>query len=249
MGKDVKKTMRLDRLLSNLGYGGRKEMAMAIKNGWVDIDGEVIKQPSLNVNLKDVRSGNVKLEDETLDPLPPLTVMLHKPAGYTCSHRDSGKLVYDLLPKRWHKRKPSFSSIGRLDKHSSGQLLFTDDGDLLHRIIHPKTHAKKYYQVTLRDNLKGNESELFASGDFYMDEDDKVLKPAKWTANDNKSGIMILSEGRYHQVRRMFETLGNKVITLHRFQTGGLELGDLPEGEWKALSDNDLAAIFKTNIS
>ncbi len=239
------KTMRLDRLLSNLGYGGRKEMAMAVKNGWLDIDGKVVKTPSLNVSLDDVRSGRIKLEDKVLDPLPPFTVMLHKPAGYTCSHKNAGDIVYDLLPERWLKRKPSFASIGRLDKYSSGQLLFTDDGDLLHRIIHPKSHAKKYYKVTLRDDLKGNESEIFSTGEFYMDKDDKPLKPAIWTAGSDKSGIMILSEGRYHQIRRMFETLGNEVITLHRFQTGGLELGDLPEGKWRALGDNDLAAIFK----
>ncbi len=244
MGKENSKTMRLDRLLSNLGYGGRKEMAMAIKNGWLDIDGKVIKKPALNVCLGDVRAGRVRLEDEALDPLPPFTVMLHKPAGYTCSHKDAGDLVYDLFPERWLKRKPSFSSIGRLDKYSSGQLLFTDDGDLLHRIIHPKTHAKKHYKVTLRDDLKGNENELFGTGDFYMDEDDKPLKPAEWTTDGNKSGIIILSEGRYHQIRRMFETIGNKVITLHRFQTGDLTLGELPEGKWRALNDDDLATIF-----
>ncbi len=238
------KSMRLERLLSNLGYGGRKEMAMAIKNEWVSVNGEVVRNPAFAVDLDIVRAGGVKLDGEKIDPISPFTIMMHKPAGYTCSRKDAGDLVYDLMPERFKLRKPILSSIGRLDKYSTGQLLFTDDGDLLHRITHPKTHAKKYYEVTLRDDLKGNEAELFASGEFCMTEDDKPLKPAEWSANDARSGTIIISEGRYHQVRRMFETVGNEVITLNRFQTGSLALGDLEEGKWRVLNADDLDSIF-----
>ncbi|MBX2833926.1 MAG: pseudouridine synthase [Micavibrio sp.] len=236
--------MRADRLLSNLGYGGRKEMTMAIKNGWFEIDGERMTNPSFKIDQDVIAQGRLAFDDAPLDPLAPFTIMLNKPAGYTCSKNDAGALVYELLPPRFALRKPTFSSIGRLDKASTGQLLFTDDGDLLHRIIHPKTVASKKYHVTLRDPLRGDEAKIFADTDFYMKGDDKPLKPAIWTATNENSGTMILSEGRYHQIRRMFETLDNEVTLLHRFQTGGLPLGDLAEGKWRILDKDDLAQIF-----
>lgn len=235
--------MRLDRLLSNLGYGGRKEMTMAIKNEWLDIDGERVTNPSQHVDLDWVAAGRVTFDGEALDPLAPFTIMLHKPVGYTCAHKDAGDIVYDLLPARFKNRKPSFSSIGRLDKYSTGQLLFTDNGDLLHRVTSPKTYVPKHYHVTLRDPLSGEEAALFASGDFMLKSEDKPLKPATWIPHDSTSGTMIISEGRYHQIRRMFDKLQNKVITLHRFQTGALPLGDLKEGAWRVLNHDDLALL------
>ena len=174
----------------------------------------------------------------------PFTIMLNKPSGYTCSHKDPDKIVYDLLPERFQNRKPKFSMVGRLDKYTTGQLLLTDDGDLLHRITHPKKHAAKYYRVTLRDDLRGDEAKLFGSGAFMMKGEEKPLKPAEWKPEGAREGIMVLHEGRNRQIRRMFEQLGNEVVTLHRFQTGGLVLGDLEEGTWRALDEDDLAKIF-----
>lgn len=242
--KDLPKSMRLDRLLSNLGYGGRKEMSMAVKNDWVSVDGETVKSPSLNVDLDLVREGRVTLDGKALDPLYPFTIMLHKPTGYTCSHKDPADIIYDLLPEQFAKRKPALSMVGRLDKYSSGQLLLTDDGDLLHRITHPKSHAPKTYRVTLRDELNGSETDVFASGAMMLFDEERPLKPAQWTAEDKRSGVMVLHEGRYHQIRRMFEEIGNEVLTLHRFQTGGLVLDDLEEGKWRVLNEEDLSSIF-----
>jgi 16S rRNA pseudouridine516 synthase len=238
-------TMRLDRLLSNLGYGSRKEIATAIRNGWLEVDGNRVTDPGYTAELS--RFGAIVFDGEPIDPPPPLTIMLHKPVGYTCSHNDAGALIYDLLPDRWRIRKPALSSIGRLDKESSGQLLMTDDGDLLHRITHPRRHADKHYRVTLRDALRGDEAALFAAGDFLITGDAKPLKPAVWTPDGPTSGLMVLGEGRYHQIRRMFETLGNLVVGLHRFRTGGLELGDLPQGEWRQLNDADLDSLFSAS--
>ncbi|MEN3974680.1 pseudouridine synthase [Emcibacter sp. SYSU 3D8] len=235
-------SMRLDRLLSNLGYGSRKEMIAAIRNGWVTVGGVDVTDPGYAVPLD--RSDTVRLDGEAIDLPPPMTVMLHKPAGYTCSHNDLGALVYDLLPDRWRIRKPPLSTVGRLDKESTGQLLLTDDGDLLHRITHPRSHAAKHYRVTLRDPLRGDETALFAAGGFVMNGDARPLKPATWTPEGSSSGVMVLDEGRYHQIRRMFETLGNLVVSLHRFRTGGLDLGDLPEGAWRFLDDADEATLF-----
>ncbi len=170
--------------------------------------------------------------------------MLNKPAGYVCSHRDAGALVYDLLPERWRRRKPVLSSVGRLDKDSTGQLILTDDGNLLHRIIHPRTHAAKHYQVTVRNALRGDESDLFSSGQFCIRGDEKPLKPATWHSKNNHSGVMVLTEGRYHQIRRMFAAVGNHVVTLHRFQTGALALGDLEEGAYRILSATEIQKVF-----
>ena len=240
--------MRLDKLMANLGYGSRKDIAIYAKYGRIAYHGSVLRDASKAISLDDVRRGLLTFDAEPVDPPPPLTVMLYKPAGFTCSHDEVGPLIYDLLPERWRMRKPALSAAGRLDKESTGQVILTDDGDMLHRIIHPKSHAAKHYHVTLEHTLSGNEAGLFASGEFLMQGDTKKLKPAEWTPLDAHSGHMVLQEGRYHQIRRMFETIGNKVLTLHRFQTGGLALnteGDVHEGEHRILSPKDIGRLWE----
>ena len=171
--------------------------------------------------------------------------MFHKPGGYTCSHEEKGAIVFDLLPARWQARNPVLSCAGRLDKESTGQLILTDDGDLLHRITHPKSHAAKYYEVTLHHDLRGDEAALFATGTFLMQGDTKPLKPAVWTPTGPRSGQMILQEGRFHQIRRMFAALDNLVLALHRYQTGHLPLADLPSGAYRILEARDIQAILE----
>jgi 16S rRNA pseudouridine516 synthase len=236
--------MRLDRLLANLGYGSRKDATLMVRYEQVTLNDAIVKDSDLSILLEDVRQGKLKIDGEVVDPPAPFTIMLHKPIGYSCSHDEKGALVYDLLPERWKFRKPALSCAGRLDKDSTGQVILTDDGDLLHRIIHPKLHAEKHYAVTLRDALAGNEAKLFATGDFLMQGDFKPLKPATWLPQGDNSGTMILQEGRYHQIRRMFQTLGNEVVTLHRFKTGNLDLGDIEKGTYRSLTDKDINAIF-----
>jgi len=237
-------TMRLDRLLANLGYGSRREVAAFVAAGRVARHGARIARVDQGVSLDDVRDGALTLDDEPLDPPAPLTIMLHKPRGYVCSHDERGAIIYDLLPPRWKGRKPALSAAGRLDKESTGQVILTDDGDLLHRIIHPKSHAAKRYAVTLARELRGDEAALFATGTFLMHGDAKPLKAAPWTPGGPRGGTMILHEGRFHQIRRMFETLGNEVVTLHRYRTGALALGDLAPGEYRFLDDHERLAIF-----
>ncbi len=234
--------VRLDRLLANLGYGSRKDVTKAIKSGLVKLNNVALTDPS--GQFDPVLMRDATYEGIQLEPPSPLTVLLHKPRGYTCSTDEDGDLVYDLMPWRWQIRTPVLSTAGRLDKDSTGLVLLTDDGQLLHRIISPKVHVGKHYRVSLRDPLKGNEAGLFASGEFCMTNDNKPLKPAIWKPEGEKNGIMILQEGRYHQIRRMFSALGNHVEDLHRFQLGGLSLDDLPEGEYRMLGEDDIAAIF-----
>lgn len=236
------KTVRLERLLSNLGYGSRKEVGAAVKVGAFAIDGVAFADPSAQVDLSQM--GKATFDGERLDPVSPLTIILYKPRGYTCSTDEDGDLIYDLLPPRWKHRDPVLSSAGRLDKDSTGLVLMTDDGQLLHKIISPKTHAQKYYRVTLRDSLKGDEAALFGSGEFCLTNDPKPLKPAVWQPEGEKIGVMILSEGRYHQIRRMFGKIGNHVEALHRFRLGGLELNPLEEGRYRILTEADLKNLF-----
>ncbi len=236
--------IRIDRLLSNLGYGSRREINRACRAGAVTLDGLTIIKAEQTVTSDQVSTGALLFNGKVIDPPAPFTIMLNKPAGYVCSRRDAGLLIYDLLPDRWRHRRPLLSSVGRLDKDSTGQLLLTDDGNLLHRIIHPRTHAPKHYQVTVRDTLRGDESDLFASGQFCIHGDAKPLRPAIWKRTSVRSGTMVLSEGRYHQIRRMFAAMGNHVVSLHRFQTGGLQLGAIAEGSYRILDPGDIRSIF-----
>jgi 16S rRNA pseudouridine516 synthase len=167
---------------------------------------------------------------------------MHKPLGLVCSHTEPGRGVYELLPERWRRREPALSTIGRLDMDTSGLLLLTDDGALLHRIISPKTHLPKRYHFILERPLRGDEAEQFASGTLMLDGETKPLAPAELEALDDLTGRLTITEGRYHQVRRMFAAVGNHVTALHRDRLGGLDLpADLAAGAYRPLSEAELA--------
>jgi 16S rRNA pseudouridine516 synthase len=171
--------------------------------------------------------------------------MLHKPLGLVCSHREPGRSVYELFPRRWRARQPVLSSIGRLDGETTGLLLVTDDGGLLHRIISPKNHVAKRYHATLARPLAGTESAEFASGTLMLDGEDKPLAPAHLEILSATTAWLTVTEGRYHQVRRMFAAVGNHVEALHRDRIGGLDLpADLVPGRYRILTQSDLAAVF-----
>ena len=127
-------TLRLDRLLANMGYGSRKDIQTLVKLGRVVLDGVPVTDADVHVPVSPALSERLKIAGAALDPPPGLILMMHKPLGVTCSHKETGPLVYELLPPRWRDRKPAISTIGRLDKETSGLLLLTDDGGLLHRL-------------------------------------------------------------------------------------------------------------------
>ena len=173
-------------------------------------------------------------------------LMLHKPLGVTCSHKEAGELVYDRLPARWRRRKPAISTIGRLDKQTTGLLLLTDDGDLLHRISSPRSRLRKTYRATLARPLDGTETALFASGRLTLRGDDKPLAPAVLEIISETEALITVTEGRYHQVRRMFAATGNFVEALRRERLGDLCLHDtLAPGRWKLLSKEEIALVFR----
>lgn len=235
--------MKLLRLIANLGYGSRKQVTALFREGRITgADGEVLyADDELDVHA---RHEDVRIDGEPLDPPPGLLLMLHKPVGFTCSTKDQGRLVYDLLPPRFRLRDPVLSTVGRLDRDTSGLLLLTDDGGLLHRIISPKAAMPKIYEASLARPLRGDEAEVFAAGTLMLESETKPLLPAELVVLDPQCARLTLHEGRYHQVRRMFAAVGNHVETLHRVSVGGLALGDLPEGQWRALGDADLTTLF-----
>lgn len=238
-------TVRLDRLLANLGYGSRSEVQTLTRLGHVTLDRAPVKDASMRIPLTPDLATRLSVADEPLDPLPGLVLMLHKPLGVTCSHKEVGRLVYDLLPERWRRREPGLSTVGRLDKESSGLLLLTDDGALLHRIISPKQHVTKHYVATLARPLAGDEAARFAAGTLTLEGEDKPLAPAIMETLSPTSARVIVTEGRYHQVRRMLAAVGNHVEALHRDRIGALALpADLEAGEYRQMNAADVAAIF-----
>ena len=238
-------TMRLDRLLANLGYGSRKEVQGLVRDGAVVLDGAPLTKTDLKLALTPDLSQRMTVDGRPLDPPPGVALMLHKPLGVTCSHKEAGPLVYDLLPRRWRTREPAISTVGRLDKQTSGLLLMTDDGALLHRIISPRSHVAKRYLATLARPLEGGEGERFASGELLLEGDDKPLAPAVLEVLTPTTALVTVTEGRYHMVRRMFAAVGNHVEALHRDRIGGLALpADLEPGARRLMTEADIAAVF-----
>lgn len=222
----MKDTRALAKYLAGLGYGSRREMEAAIRRGRV--------------------SGwepDIRFDGEPLDPPPGLVVMLNKPAGFTCSHADQGSLVYELLPPRFQKRDPKLSSVGRLDAETTGLLLFTDDGALLHRLISPKSNLPKTYEATLARPLEGHEAGLFASGTLVLRGEEKPCLPGELDVTGERTARLTLTEGKYHQVRRMFAAAGNHVEALHRAAFGPLTLEGLTEGSWRLLTAQEVALL------
>jgi 16S rRNA pseudouridine516 synthase len=228
-----------------MGYGSRREIAYSAASERITLDGSPVTDSALRLPLTPDLATRMMVDACPLDPLPGMVVMLHKPLGVTCSHKESGKLIYDLLPPRWKRRTPQLSNIGRLDKETSGLLLLTDDGQLLHRIISPKKHVAKNYRATLARPLREDAAALFASGSLMLEGEEKPLLPAELEVISPTEARLTLHEGRYHQVRRMFAAIGNHVEGLHRESIGGLHLPTtLLPGNYQLLDTQEIASIF-----
>ena len=231
--------VKLLRYLANLGYGTRRDVEWMFREGRVtDADGELLYGDDK------VAHDTIRLDGQPLDPAPGLVLMLNKPTGVTCSTKDQGKLVYELLPERFARRDPVVSTVGRLDRDTSGLLLMTDDGQLLHRITSPKSGLDKVYEATLAQDLRGDEAGIFASGELMLEGEHKPLLPAELEVTGPRTARLTLHEGRYHQVRRMFAAVGNHVESLHRAKVGGLTLEDLAPGQWRYLDAADIERLF-----
>lgn len=231
--------MKLVKTLANRGYGSRREVALMFREGRViDSDGEVLYADD------QVEADVVRVDGEPLDPPAGIVILLNKPLGYICSNKDVGRVVFDLLPPRFRLRNPLLSTVGRLDRDTSGLLLFTDDGALLHRIISPRSQVTKCYEAELAEDLRGDEVATFASGNLLLESEESPLAPALLDVLSSRRARLTVTEGRYHQVRRMFAAVGNHVETLSRIAIGALAVGDLPVGDWRTLSPEDIELVF-----
>jgi 16S rRNA pseudouridine516 synthase len=228
---------RLDQLLANLGYCSRREARDWIRSGRVRVRGVVAEDFGAKADPAEVR-----LDGEPLDHPDGLLLLLHKPAGLVCSHdAREGANVYGLLPPRWQARNPPVTSIGRLDKDTSGLLLLTDQSALVHRLTSPKHKVPKVYRATLDRDLPAGLAGIFAAGTLVLKGEDAPCAPAGLKVLGPREAELTLTEGRYHQVRRMFASQGCEVLTLHRPRFGPLELGDLPAGQWRELPLDEFA--------
>lgn len=235
--------MKLVKLIANLGYGSRKEVAWMFREGRItDPNGDVLYADDK------VDHAQIRIDGEPLDPPAGIMLMMNKPLGVTCSRKDPGRVVYDLLPPRYRMRDPALSTVGRLDRDTSGLLLLTDDGALLHRVISPRANIAKVYEATLAQDLRGGEQALFASGTLMLESETTPLLPATLDIITPRHVRLVLTEGRYHQVRRMFAATGNRVDTLHRAAIGALPLNDLPAGQWRVLETDEIARIFTPTV-
>ncbi|QKF59314.1 pseudouridine synthase [Aliarcobacter lanthieri] len=220
---------RIDAYLSSLGYCSRSEAKKFLKMNEVCINENRVFNTSLKGNHKDITVNGEKLDDEKL------LILLHKPNGYICSHNDSGKLIYSLLPQRWQNRNPKISTIGRLDIDTTGAILLTDDGELNHKLSSPKNSISKIYEATLENPLSSDIIDIFSSGEIILKGEEKPLKAAKLDILNQNLARLEIVEGKYHQVKRMFAYVGNKVLKLHRVSFDNFKIDDLKEGEYKLI--------------
>jgi 16S rRNA pseudouridine516 synthase len=178
----------------------------------------------------------VTVDGEALEAIDGLIAVFYKPVGYVCSHaEDEGATIYDVLPERWLQRNPPATSVGRLDKDTSGLLIITDQGPLQQRLTSPKANIAKVYEVTVDKDLDERLIDVFASGTVMLRSEDTPCLPANLDIVSSREARLTLTEGRYHQVKRMFASQGWEVLTLHRSRFGKLTLGELKPGQWRLL--------------
>jgi len=221
---------RVDAHLSSLGYCSRSEAKKFLKIFKVCINSERIFDTA-----KKAYHSDITVEDKPLDA-EKLVILMNKPSGVICSHDDAGILIYSLLPKRYQNRNPKISTIGRLDADTTGAILLTDDGALNHRLTSPKSDISKIYEATLAQPLRGDEVEIFSRGELLLNGEKKPLLPAKMDILSPTHVRLEICEGKYHQVKRMFGAMGNKVLTLHRVNFGEFNVAHIKAGEYKVIT-------------
>lgn len=229
--------MRLDKYICESTGLTRSQAGKVIRQGLVTINDSKVKQAALQVGADDV----VRLEEQQLSLIGLRYIMLHKPAGYVCSTNDPDHpTVFTLLDEPLLDR---LHTVGRLDLDTTGLVLITDDGQWSHRISSPKHHVAKTYRVWTADAIPAAAIEQFATGVMLHSETTPTL-PAQLTLLGDKEALLTIQEGRYHQVKRMFAAIGNRVVQLHREKVGGLQLpADLAEGEYLKLSADQIDSL------
>lgn len=236
---------RLDKVLANLGYGTRKEVKALIKKKLVKIDGNTIKDPGMNI---DPENCEIMVDDQVVKYRKYIYIMMNKPDGVVSATFDNyDETVIDILDPEYIAFNPF--PVGRLDKDTVGLLLITNDGDLNHKLISPKWHVDKVYYAEINKPLDESDVKAFEKG-IVLDDDYKCM-PAKleiFKSDENGAEVNVtIQEGKFHQVKRMFQAVGKEVVYLKRIKFGALDLDEtLPEGEYRELTEEELNNL--TNI-
>ena len=235
--------IRLDKFLSEMGVGTRQEVKQYIRKGKVEVDGEIEKRPELKV---DETKANVTLDGERIGYASYVYYMLNKPAGVISATEDGkDKTVVELI--RGKKRKDLFP-VGRLDKDTEGLMLITNDGQLSHRLLSPKKHVDKIYFAKVSGKVTLDDVEAFARGvNIGTCEKEEWTRPGKLEilkSGEESEILLTIQEGKYHQVKRMFQAVGKEVIYLRRESMGRLQLDEnLKPGEYRPLTEKELEEI------
>jgi len=232
------KRQRIDQILSRYGHCSRSEARAWLGKQRVSIQGQTATSPNDRAFPHEVL-----VDGQPIECPDGLLALMHKPDGYACSHDPrEAPTVYELIPERWLRRNPAVTTIGRLDRNSTGVLLFTDDGQLVQRWISPRHKFPKLYEVTVDADLPPGMADVFASGQFRLSGEDKPCLPATLEILGPRTARLELVEGRYHQVKRMFAAHGCHVLKLHRSQFGPYQVTDLAPGQWRVLEFPNLNA-------
>ncbi|MEO5882815.1 MAG: 16S rRNA pseudouridine(516) synthase [Caldimonas sp.] len=230
--------MRLAQLLFSQGFGTRRECAGLIAAEWVAIDGIVCSEPDREV---DPHGLNFSLRGEPWTYHQRALLVMNKPAGHECSQKPKHHpSVYSLLPAPLRQR--GVQAIGRLDEDTTGVLLFTDDGPLIHRLTSPRNHVAKVYEVGCRHPVEASQIERLMQGVLLHDENETV-RAAGCEATGSSTLRLTLTEGKYHQVKRMIAAAGNRVESLGRSDFGGVRVDALAPGAWRWLTDDETATM------
>ena len=235
--------LRLDKYLAAGGERSRSEAAGALRAGLVWVDGLVERNPARKIDpdVQAIAIAGEAVADQRLQ-----YYMLHKPAGVLTAARDSrAATVMSLAPEAFLRR--NVLPVGRLDKDTTGLLLLTNDGELAHRLLSPRRHVPNEYHVRVRGRLTQEDAVDFGSGIALSS---FTAGPAELriisACPEESLGVLLLREGKFHQVKRMFAARGHAVLQLHRAAFGPLRLGaDLPEGAWRALHAGEVEALRK----
>ena len=230
--------MRIDKYLSEAAVCSRSEAAKAARAGKISVDGETVRDVSRHV---DPESAEVTFCGERVLWKKFTYIMLNKPKGYVSSTEDSGRTVMDLLPAECTKKK--MFPCGRLDIDTTGLLLITNDGETAHRLLSPARHVKKTYAFTLSSPIGEEECKMLESG---VDIGGHISAPAEIKLDSSVSGKISITEGKFHQIKRMFHAVGTEITELERVSFGPLVLdGTLGRGEFRYLTEKEEAALLE----
>lgn len=234
--------MRIDKFISELGIASRKDTARVAKAGGITVDGVCVRDPSVHI---DPDRNRVCYQGRELFYNKFIYIMLNKPAGYVSATDDKSlPYVTELLPEELRRRE--LFPVGRLDRDTVGLMILTNNGKLAHTLLSPKHHVEKLYRFTCAEPLCDGAEELFINGVTLAD--GYKCKSARLDmSEDRTSGTIALTEGKYHQIKRMIASTSNRVCSLERISFAGIKLdGNLKRGEWRELTKDERALIENT---